>query len=100
LQGKQGSYSAPMAYRLSYTTEHGIKPFFTTLNQFWGIGYTDERRHPNVSGNITAPIFRVNEFQGYTGALRNMGHNGMAGHSTLYYSTGRFLCVMKVDLTP
>jgi len=90
--------SAPTGYRLSYTAEHGIKPFFTALNQFWGIGYLDERRHPHVSGNITALIFRVNEFQGYTGALgKATGHNGMAGHSTLYYSTGRFLCVMKVD---
>jgi hypothetical protein len=41
------------------------------------------------SGNITALVFRVNEFQGYTGALgKGMGHNGMAGHSTLYYATG------------
>jgi len=46
--------SAPMGYSLSYTAEHGIRPFFTTLNQFWGIGYTDEKRYPNVSGNITA----------------------------------------------
>lgn len=90
-----------MGYRLSYTAEHGTKPFFTTLNQFWGIGYTDERGYPNVLGNITTLIFRVNEFQGYTGAPeKGMGHNGMAGHSTLYYSTGRFLCVMKVDLRP
>jgi len=64
-----------MGYRLSYTAEHGVKPFFTALNQFWGIGYTDERRYPNVSGNITALIFRVNEFHSYTGALgKGMGH--------------------------
>jgi len=73
-----------MGYRLIYTSEHEIKPFSTTLNQFWGIGYTDERRYP-ISGNIMALIFRVNEFQGYTGALgKSRGHNGMAGHSTLY----------------
>jgi len=65
-----------------------IKPFFTTLNQFWGIGYTDERRYPNVSGNITVLIFRVNVFQGYTGTQRNdIGHNGTADHSTLYVIT-------------
>jgi len=90
-----------MGYRLSYTGEHGIKPFFTAMNQFWGIDYTEERRYPNVSGNITALIFRINEFQGYTGALgKGMGHNGMACHRTMYSSTVRFFRVMKVDLTP
>lgn len=80
-----------MGYRLSYTAEHCIKPFFTKPNQFWGIGYTNERRYPNVSGNITALIFRVNGFQGYTRAPgKGMGHNGMAGHSTLYYSQEGF----------
>jgi len=80
-----------MGYRPTYTAEHGIKPFFTALNQFWGTGYTDERRYLNVS--VTALIFRVNEFQGYTGALgKGMGHNGMACHRTLYCSTGRFFC--------
>jgi hypothetical protein len=49
--------SAPKGYKMSEIVEHGIKPFYTTLNQSWGTGYIDKRRIPSVSPNNTTIIF-------------------------------------------